>query len=114
MIKGVHAIVYSRDAKATRAFFRDVMGFQGVDAGDGWLIFALPPAELGIHPADKDEHAELYFLCDDVEKTVKELQARGVKVSKPISDEGWGRVASLRIPGGVEIAVYEPRHPTAI
>jgi catechol 2,3-dioxygenase-like lactoylglutathione lyase family enzyme len=112
MITGAHAIVFTQDAEATRAFFRDVLGFPSVDAGGGWLIFALPPAELAAHPADGDEHHELYLMCDDIEVTADELRTKGVELSRPVSDEGWGLVTAIRMPGGGELGLYEPRHPT--
>ena len=111
MITGAHAIVYSRDADADRAFFRDVLGFPSVDAGGGWLIFALPPAELAAHPADAGGRHELYLMCDDIEATVAELQAKGVEFTAPVSDEGFGLLTSLKLPGGGELGLYEPRHP---
>jgi predicted enzyme related to lactoylglutathione lyase len=116
MINGAHAIIYTEDADAARTFFRDVLGFSSVDAGHGWLIFALPPAELAAHPTDTGDHGshhELYLMCDDVEKTVAELTAKGAQFSRPISDQGWGRLTTLKIPGGGQIGLYEPRHPTA-
>ena len=117
MITGVHAIIYTEDAPAARSFFRDVLGFSSVDAGRGWLIFALPPAEVAAHPAepgdgDSGRH-ELYFMCDDVNKTVAELKRKGVEFTKPVSDRGWGLLTSLKIPGGGEIGLYQPRHPIA-
>ena len=112
MITGAHAVVFTQDAEATRAFFRDRLGFPSVDAGGGWLIFALPPAELAAHPADGDEHHELYLMCDDIEATADELRAKGVELSRPVSDEGWGLVTAIRMPGGGELGLYEPRHPT--
>jgi catechol 2,3-dioxygenase-like lactoylglutathione lyase family enzyme len=115
MINGVHAMIYAKDAALARAFFRDVLGFRGVDAGHGWIILALPPAELGVHPAEgSDSRHELYFMCDDIQKTVEELKGKGVEFTQPISDQGWGLVTSLKIPGGGEIALYQPRHPTAL
>jgi predicted enzyme related to lactoylglutathione lyase len=114
MLTGAHVLVYSKDADEVRAFFRDVLGFSSVDAGGGWLIFALPPAELGVHPTDGDQRHELYLMCDDIHATLDELQRKGAEVARPVSDEGFGLVASIRIPGGAELALYEPRHPTAI
>ena len=112
MITGVHAQIYSTEA--LRSFFRDTLGFSSVDAGEGWLIFALPPAELGVHPADKDIHHKLYLTCDDIQATVGELKAKGVEFSGTIIDEGWGLVARAKIPGAGELGIYEPRHPTAL
>ena len=115
MITGIHAMLYSKDADATRAFFRDILGLGFANAGHGWLIFGLPPAELGIHPAeDGTGSTEIYLMCDNVEATVAELQAKGVKLARPISDQGWGRVTAIELPGGGELGLYEPRHPTAL
>ena len=114
MISGVHAVIFARDAEQTRAFFRDVLGFRSVDAGGGWLIFALPPAELAAHPTDDDGHHELYLMCDDVGATVRELDAKGVEFTRPVSDEGFGLVTAMRIPGGGELSLYEPRHPSPL
>jgi predicted enzyme related to lactoylglutathione lyase len=114
MINGIHALMYSKNAEGVRAFFRDVLEFRTVDAGHGWLIFALPPAELGIHPAEENDSPELYLMCDDVEATVAELKGKGVQFSRPVSDQGFGRVTSIALPGGGEIGLYEPKHPTAI
>ncbi len=114
MINGVHALIYAKDAAKARAFFRDVLGFPSVDAGHGWLIFALPPAEIAAHPAeDGEEHHEFYFMCDDVEKTVKELKTKGVEFTRPVADQGWGLVTAFKLPGGGEIGLYQPRHPVA-
>jgi predicted enzyme related to lactoylglutathione lyase len=114
MIIGAHTILYSRDAEATRDFFRDVLGYDHVDAGDGWLIFRLPPGELAVHPAEDAGHHELYLMCDDLDATIAELTAKGVEISQPISDEGWGLLTQIRLPDGSELGLYEPRHPTAI
>src|SRR5688572_4765674 len=102
MITGVHAMLNTPDADGLRAWFRDVLGFDAVDAGEGWLIFGLPPAELGIHPSDGSTEAELYLLCDDVERTIADLNGRGVQTSE-IEDLGWGRVTMLTIPGGGQL-----------
>ena len=114
MVTGVHAIIFSRDPEADRAFFKDVLGFPAVDAGGGWLIFALPPAELAVHPADGDARHELYLMCDDIRATINSLRASGVEFTRPVSDEGWGLITAFAIPGGGELALYEPRHPSPI
>ena len=111
MITGAHSIIFSRDADGVRALLRDVLEFPSVDAGGGWLIFALPPAELAAHPAEEPGH-ELYLVCDDVERTVDELSQKGVEFARPVTDAGWGLVTALRLPGGGELGLYEPRHAT--
>ena len=113
MITGVHALIYTKDADGVRAFFRNVLKFHSVDAGHGWLIFALPPAELGIHPTEESGHQELYLMCDDVKATVEELKSKGVEFTQPIKEAGFGLVTSLKIPGG-ELGLYDPKHPTAL
>jgi predicted enzyme related to lactoylglutathione lyase len=114
MITGVHAILYAKDAERVRAFFRDVLEFPCVDAGHGWLIFALPPAEAAAHPAEGDEHHELYLMCDDVHATVEKLKSKGVTFTMPVADRGWGLVTQFELPGGGKMGMYQPRHPTAI
>lgn len=111
MITGAHAIVYSADAEADRAFIADVLGFPSVDAGGGWLIFALPRAELAAHPAEEGGRQELYLMCDDIQATVSELRGRGVELTGPVRDEGWGLLTAIKLPGGGELGIYEPRHP---
>ncbi len=111
MITGVHATIFTQDVEQARAFFRDVLELPAVDAGGGWLIFALPPAELAAHPTDGDGHHALYLMCDDVHATVEQLRAKGVEFTRSISDEGWGLMTALRLPGGGELGLYEPRHP---
>ena len=113
MIIGIHTLIYSRDAEKDRAFFRDVLGFKAVDAGEGWLIFALPPAEMGIHPADGEESHEIYLICDDVQKTIAELTSKDVSCSK-VRDAGWGLLTSITLPGGGKLGMYKPRHALAI
>ena len=113
MIFGAHTIVYSQDAEADRAFLRDILGFASVDAGHGWLIFALPPAELAVHPADADDRHELYLMCDDLAAEMRTLAAKGVACS-PVQEARWGSITKLRLPGGGEIGLYQPRHPMAI
>jgi catechol 2,3-dioxygenase-like lactoylglutathione lyase family enzyme len=110
MITGAHSILYSAKADADRAFFRDVLGFPHVDAGDGWLIFSLPPSEVAVHPDQSGGRHELYLICDDAEAFVAAMQARNVPVS-PVADRGWGRLTELTLPGGGKVGVYEPRHP---
>lgn len=113
MITGAHTIVYTDDAEAASAFLRDKLGFDAVDAGDGWLIFALPPGELACHPATEARH-ELFFMCDDIERTMEELSRRGVEFTAPVSDEGWGLLTRFTFPGAGEIGLYEPRHPSPL
>jgi Glyoxalase/Bleomycin resistance protein/Dioxygenase superfamily len=114
MITGVHAIVFSKDAEGVRELFQETLGFPSVDAGDGWLIFGLPPAELAAHPTEGADHHELYLMCDDVHATVAELKAKGVDVSRPISDEGFGLMTAIPLPGGGELGLYQPRHPSPL
>jgi catechol 2,3-dioxygenase-like lactoylglutathione lyase family enzyme len=109
VIDGVHAILFSRDADALRAFLRDVLELPSVDAGDGWPIFALPPAEVAAHPADQPG-SELYLMCDDLEATMADLRAKAIELG-PVSDQGWGRLTTISLPGGGELGLYEPRHP---
>jgi catechol 2,3-dioxygenase-like lactoylglutathione lyase family enzyme len=110
VIDGLHAIVFAQDAEAAREFFRDVLGFASVDAGGGWLIFALPPSELAVHPTEGEQHHRLYLMCDDIEATVAELRGKGVVFTEDVSDQGWGLLTALQVPGGGEIGLYEPRH----
>jgi len=110
MIRGAHVILYSSDAEADRAFLLDL---PAVDAGGGWLIMQLPPGEVAVHPAEASGATELYLVCDDIDETVAELGTRGVTFEGPVSDQGWGRLASIRLPGGGQLGIYEARHPTA-
>jgi catechol 2,3-dioxygenase-like lactoylglutathione lyase family enzyme len=114
MIVGAHAILFAQDAEASRAFLRDVLGFPSADAGGGWLIFALPPAELAVHPADEAGRHELFLICDDVRTTVDELEARGVEFTAPVTDEGFGLMTRMRVPGGGELGLYEARHASPL
>ncbi len=110
MINGAHVIVYSTDAEADRAFFRDVLGFPSVDAGGGWLIFALPPAELAVHPAEHGRH-ELFLMCDDLAAEIAALAAAGVRCSE-VDEARWGSVTTIDLPGGGQVGLYQPRHPS--
>jgi predicted enzyme related to lactoylglutathione lyase len=114
MITGVHALIYSKDAEALRAFFKNVLGFPSVDAGHGWLIFGLPAAELAAHPAENGGEHELYLMCDDIHATVNELSQKGAEFAGPITEQGFGSVASIKLPGGGKLGIYQPRHPTAL
>jgi catechol 2,3-dioxygenase-like lactoylglutathione lyase family enzyme len=118
VIAGAHTLVYAEDAEKARAFFRDVLGFPRVDAGEGWLIFALPPGELGVHPGPGWGRAvgdhELFFMCHDVERTVEELERKGVEFVSPISDEGYGLVTRFKVPGVGEVGLYEPKHASPL
>jgi hypothetical protein len=110
VITGAHSIIYSPDADAVRALFRDVLDLPSVDAGGGWLIFALPPAEVAVHPTDGAGHHELYLMCDDIHATLAELEAKGVEISRPIAELRWGSVTAIALPGGIELGLYEPKH----
>ncbi len=113
MISGAHIILYSADAEADRAFFRDVLGFPSVDAGHGWLIFALPPAEAAFHPSDRNGPHELYLMCDDLNAEMNSLARKGVVFSS-IENERWGSIARITLPGGGKVGLYQPKHPTAL
>jgi hypothetical protein len=113
MISGAHVIVYSKNAEADRAFFHDVLKFKSVDAGHGWLIFALPPAEAAFHPAEENGAHELYFMCDDLKAEMASLAKQGVKTSE-VHQERWGSITKLQLPGGGKIGLYQPKHPTAL
>ena len=113
MVFGAHVIVYSRDAEADRAFLRDVLGLSAVDAGHGWLIFAMPPAEVAVHPAGENGRHELYWMCDDLKSEMASLKAKGIQCSK-VKEERWGSITMLRLPGGGQIGLYQPRHPVAL
>jgi hypothetical protein len=111
-VTGFHALIYTSEPDAVRGVFRDVFGFHHVDAGDGWLIFRLPPAELGVHPGEQPKH-EISLMCDDLEATMAELRIRGIEFTRKPQDEGFGITTVMRLPGGAELQLYEPRHPTA-
>jgi catechol 2,3-dioxygenase-like lactoylglutathione lyase family enzyme len=113
MIFGAHVIVYSKDAAADRAFLRDVLGFASVDAGHGWLIFALPPAEVAVHPAGENKQPELYFMCEDLRAEISSLAEKGVQCTE-VQEARWGSIVKIRLPGGGEVGLYQPKHPTAL
>jgi predicted enzyme related to lactoylglutathione lyase len=117
MITGMHSIVYTADAAAARAFFRDVLQLPYVDAHDGWLIFRQPPSELGVHPAGDEPGSagtcELYLMCDDLDQTMSELRARGAEFSGEVTQAGFGLMTTIAVPGGGQLGLYQPRHPTA-
>jgi len=113
LINGAHVVIHSKDPEADRAFFRDVLQFPCVDAGHGWLIFAMPPAEAAFHDSEKNEQHELFLMCDDLETTVKDLKSKGVAVSD-VNEQRWGKLASLGLPGGGKIGIYEPKHPSPL
>jgi catechol 2,3-dioxygenase-like lactoylglutathione lyase family enzyme len=118
-IIGTHALLYTSEPEAVRGIFRDVLGWQHVDAGHGWLIFALPPAELGIHPGegptfDGGIRHQLSFMCDDINATIEDLRGKGIEVRGEPADEGYGITTTIVLPGGLDVLLYHPRHPTAI
>jgi catechol 2,3-dioxygenase-like lactoylglutathione lyase family enzyme len=113
MISGVHVVVYSKDAEADRAFFRDVLGFKSVDAGHGWLIFALPPGEAAFHPSQENSLHELYFMCDSLKAEMASLTKKGVKFSD-VEEARWGSITKMRLPSGAEVGLYQPKHPTSL
>jgi len=115
MIKGVHTMFYSSEAEATRVFIRDKLGFRATDVGDGWLIFSVPEADMGVHPADTQDGApsgthDISFYCDDIEKTVAELRGKGVEFTEPIADRGYGFVTYFKMPGDMQVQLYQPKY----
>jgi len=113
MIYGAHVIIYSKDAEADRAFFRDVLKYPHADAGHGWLIFALPPAEVAVHPAEKNDAHELYLMCDDIQGFIAEMKAVNVSTTA-IEEQRWGSITRITLPGGGKVGVYQPKHPSPI
>ncbi|MBB5340504.1 VOC family protein [Tunturiibacter gelidoferens] len=112
MIFGAHVVVYSKDATADRAFLRDALGLASVDAGHGWLIFALPPSEVAVHPAEQNNRHELYFMCTDLNAEISGLKEKGAHCSE-VHEERWGSIVNIQLPGGGHIGLYQPKHPTA-
>jgi catechol 2,3-dioxygenase-like lactoylglutathione lyase family enzyme len=113
MIFGAHIVLYSQDAEADRAFLRDALGFKSVDAGHGWLIFALPPAEVAVHPAEENGRHELYLLSNDLEGEIAALDSKGISCSE-MQKERWGSITLIQLPGGGSVGMYQPAHLTAI
>lgn len=113
MIFGAHLVLYSEDASADRAFLKDVLGFASVDAGHGWLIFALPLAEAAVHPAENGGRQELYLMCNDLQTEIAALATKGVQCSK-VQEERWGSITRFILPGGSDVGLYQPKHPTAL
>jgi hypothetical protein len=113
MIFGARVIVYSKDPTADRAFLGDILGFASVDAGHGWLIFALPPAEVAVHPAEDNDRQELYFMCDDLRAEILALAEKGARCSE-VHEQRWGSVTKIRLPGGSEVGLYQPNHPSPL
>lgn len=113
VITAVHALIFSTDPNADRAFPRDVLGLPYVDSGGGWLIFKLPPAEVGVHPSDGERRTDLRLICDDLDATLADLRGWGVEVTRPVTSQQYGMETALRLPGGGEVGLYQPTHPTA-
>jgi len=113
MIHGAHVIIYSKNSEADRAFFRDVLEYKSVDAGHGWLIFALPPAEVAVHPSGENDVHELFLMCDDVRAFIAKMEAKMVECS-PVDEQRWGSITRLTLPGGGKLGVYQPKHPSAL
>jgi catechol 2,3-dioxygenase-like lactoylglutathione lyase family enzyme len=113
MIHGTHVIIYSKDAEADRAFFRDVLKYESVDAGHGWLIFALPPAEVAVHPSDTNDVHEFFLMCDDIQSLVAEMKRKNVTCS-PVDEQRWGSITRLTLPGGGQLGVYQPKHASPL
>jgi catechol 2,3-dioxygenase-like lactoylglutathione lyase family enzyme len=111
LINGAHVVIYTKNPEGDRVFFRDVLGFSSVDAGHGWLIFAMPPLEAAFHDSENNDRHELYLMCDDIAATLEDLKSKNVKVSD-VSQQRWGKLATFTLPGGGKMGVYEPEHPS--
>jgi hypothetical protein len=114
MIFGAHAIIFSKAPEEARALLKKVLGSKSIDAGGGWLIFPLPPAEIAIHPTDDAPEHHLYLMCEDIEATITDLRAKGITFTRAVHDERWGRITAIALPGGGELGLYQPRHPMAL
>jgi catechol 2,3-dioxygenase-like lactoylglutathione lyase family enzyme len=110
MTSGAHVIIYSKDAEADRAFIKDVLGFRSVDVGHGWLIFALPPAEVAVHPGEENDQHELYLMCEDLKQTIAALDAKGIQCTD-VEEPPWGILTRIKLPGGGQLGLYQPKHP---
>jgi catechol 2,3-dioxygenase-like lactoylglutathione lyase family enzyme len=113
LINGAHVVIYSKDSEADRAFFRDVLQFPCVDAGHGWLMFAMPPLEAAFHDSESNDQHELFLMCDDLASTLEDLRSKNVTVSE-VGEQRWGKLATLTLPGGGKIGIYEPKHPSPL
>ena len=113
MINGAHVVMYTKDPEADRGFFRDVLKFPSVDAGHGWLIFAMPPLEAAFHDSETSNQHELYLMCEDIMTTLQDLKSKNVKVSD-VTEQRWGKLAAITLPGGGKIGIYEPKHPSPL
>lgn len=113
MIHGAHVIIYSKDAEADRAFFRDVLEYPFADAGHGWLIFALPPAEVALHPSDSNDQHQLFLMCDDVQALIAKMESKNVACS-PVDEQRWGSITQVTLPGGGKLGIYQPKHPSPL
>jgi len=113
LITAAHIVIYSKDPEADRAFFRDVLKFSSVDAGQGWLIFAMPPLEVAFHDSDRNDQHELYLICDDLAATLEDLKSKNVQISE-VSEQSWGRLATLTLPSAGKIGIYQPKHPSPL
>jgi len=114
MIFGAHAVIFSKAPEEARLLLKKVLGSTSIDAGGGWLIFPLPPAEIAVHPTDGTPEHQLYLMCEDIEATITELRAKGITFTKAVRDERWGRITAIALPGGGELGLYQPRHPMAV
>jgi hypothetical protein len=113
MINGAHVVIYSKNPEADRAFFQDILKFPSVDAGHGWLIFAMPPLEVAFHDSERNDQHELYLMCDDIASTLNDLRSKNVHVAE-ITLQRWGKLASFTLPGGGKVGIYEPTHPSPL
>jgi hypothetical protein len=114
MIFGAHAIIFSKAPEEARQLLKTVLDTRSVDAGGGWLIFSLPPAEMAVHPTDGTPSQQVYLMCEDIEATIDELRSKGIKFTQAVREASWGRITAIALPGGGELGLYQPRHPMAL